>query len=36
MKSKAVDEMMERIKNGIILRPIKRAQVENFIVYLHF
>ncbi|XP_054457214.1 LOW QUALITY PROTEIN: shootin-1 [Anoplopoma fimbria] len=26
MKTKAVDEMMERIKRGIILRPMKRTQ----------
>lgn len=29
VKAKAVDEMMNRIKKGIILRPIKRVQVEN-------
>lgn len=28
LKSKAVDEMMERIKNGIVLRPIKQIQVD--------
>lgn len=28
MKARAVDEMMERIKKGIILRPMKRIQVE--------
>ncbi|XP_063752328.1 shootin-1 isoform X2 [Eleginops maclovinus] len=28
-KTKAVDEMMERIKNGIILRPIKRLQEDD-------
>nr|XP_046236195.1 shootin-1 isoform X2 [Scatophagus argus] len=29
MKTKAVDEMMERIKKGIVLRPIKRIQDDN-------
>lgn len=29
MKAKAVDEMMERIKKGIILRPIKKVQVDD-------
>ncbi|XP_035531661.1 shootin-1 [Morone saxatilis] len=29
MKAKAVDEMMERIKKGIILRPIKRIQEDD-------
>lgn len=28
MKARAVDEMMERIKKGIVLRPMKRIQVE--------
>lgn len=28
LKTKAVDEMMERIKRGIVLRPIKRIQVD--------
>lgn len=27
-KTKAVDEMMERIKKGIVLRPMKRIQVQ--------
>lgn len=29
MKTKAVNEMMERIKKGIILRPIKRVQEDD-------
>ncbi|XP_041840905.1 shootin-1 [Melanotaenia boesemani] len=29
MKTRAVDEMMERIKKGIILRPIKRIQEDD-------
>ncbi|XP_049923933.1 shootin-1 isoform X2 [Epinephelus moara] len=29
MKTKAVDEMMERIKKGIILRPIKKIQDDD-------
>ena len=28
MKAKAVDEMMERIKKGITLRPNKKKQVK--------
>lgn len=32
-KTKAVDEMMERIKKGIMLRPMKRVQVSS-IFYL--
>ncbi|XP_035850076.1 shootin-1 isoform X2 [Sander lucioperca] len=29
LKTKAVDEMMERIKRGIVLRPIKRIQEDD-------
>lgn len=28
VKARAVDEMMERIKKGIVLRPTNRVQVE--------
>lgn len=28
MKAKAVDEMMERIKKGIVLRPVMKIQVK--------
>lgn len=28
MKTKAVDEMMKRIKQGIVLRPIKKIEVQ--------
>lgn len=28
VKTKAVEEMMERIKKGIILKPMKRIQVQ--------
>jgi len=41
IKAKAVDEMMDRIKKGIILRPMKRVQVhklylQRLSVCLHF
>lgn len=39
MKAKAVDEMMERIKKGIVLRPMKRIQVQeipNMCLNIHF
>lgn len=28
VKTKAVEEMMERIKKGIVLKPMKRTQVQ--------
>lgn len=29
IKAKAVDEMMDRIKKGIILRPVQKIQVKS-------